>query len=59
MIKIKRSQPKLRKESELSDFLPDNDSPGGIGMIKNRQTAQDRVAEVDFQIPARKWCSRL
>ena len=38
----------------MSDFLPDNDSSGGIGMIKNRQTAQDRVAEVDFQIPARK-----
>ena len=41
MIKIKRSQPKLQKECS-SDF----ESSGGIGMIKSRQTAQDRVNEV-------------
>ena len=46
MIKIKRSQPKFQQKSQAP--IIQQEPQGGIGLVKNRQNAQDRVADVSF-----------
>ena len=46
MIKIKRTQPKFQQKSQAP--IIQQEPQGGIGLVKNRQNAQDRVADVSF-----------